>query len=54
MKQMVENKEGWKELLLTLIDHRDQFNEQIILIKQDNTKPNAGSPLLGPLKGYSE
>jgi hypothetical protein len=53
MKQMVENKEAWKELLLTFVDHRDQFNEQLVLMKQDNTKPNADSPLLAPLKGYS-
>jgi hypothetical protein len=53
MKQMVENKEAWKELLLTLGDHRDQFNEQLVLMKQDNTTPNADSPVLAPLKGYS-
>jgi hypothetical protein len=50
---MVENEESWKELLLTLVDHRDQFNEQLALMKQDNTKPNADSPVLAPLKGYS-
>jgi len=54
MKQMVENKEAWKELLLTLVDHRDQFNEQLVLMKQDNTPPNADSPVLAPLKGYSK
>jgi hypothetical protein len=54
MKQMVENKEAWKELLLTLVDHRDQFNEQLVLMKQDNTAPNADSPVLAPLKGYSK
>jgi hypothetical protein len=54
MKQMVENKEAWKELLVIFIDHQDQFNEQLVLMKQDNTKPNADSPLLAPLKGYSK
>jgi hypothetical protein len=53
MKQLVENKEAWKELFLTLVDHRDQFNEQLVLMKQDNTKADADSPLLAPLKGYS-
>jgi hypothetical protein len=50
---MVENEESWKELLLTLVEHRDQFNEQLVLMKQDNTKPTADSPVLAPLKGYS-
>jgi hypothetical protein len=54
MKQMVENKEAWKGLLLTFIDHRDQFNQQLVLMKQDKTAPNADSPLLAPLKGYSK
>jgi hypothetical protein len=53
MKQMVENKESWKELLLTLVNHRDQFNEQLVLMKQDTTTPDADSPVLVPLKGYS-
>jgi hypothetical protein len=49
---MIENKKAWKDLLLTLVDHRDQFNEQLVLMKQDNTTPNADSPVLAPLKAY--
>jgi hypothetical protein len=51
---MVENKELWKELLLTLVDHRDQFNEQLILTEQDTINPDPHSPLLAPLKRYAE
>jgi hypothetical protein len=51
---MVENKELWKELLLTLADHRDIFNNHLVLMKQDTTKPDPHSPLLVPLKRYSE
>jgi hypothetical protein len=50
---MVENKEAWKDLLLTLNDHGAQFNEQLILMKQADTEPNADSPVLAPLKAYS-
>jgi len=50
---MAENKEEWKGLLQTLTDHRDQFNEQLLLMKRGTTKPDAESPVLAPLKGYS-
>jgi len=50
---MAENKEAWKGLLQTLTDHRDQFNEQLVLMKQGTTKPDAESPVLAPLKSYS-
>jgi hypothetical protein len=53
MKQMVENKVAWKELLLTLNDHATQFNEQLVRMNQANTKSSADSPVLAPLKDYS-
>jgi hypothetical protein len=53
MKQMVENKEAWKELLRTLVEHGKQFSAQLVRMKRDETPPNADSPVLAPLKDYS-
>jgi hypothetical protein len=53
MKKMVKNKEAWKELYDTLLHHGDQFNKQLVRVKQNNTKPNDYSAVLGPLKDYS-
>jgi hypothetical protein len=53
MKKMVENKEAWKELHETLVQHGDQFNKQLVRLKQSNTKPNEDSAILAPLKDYS-
>jgi len=50
---MVENKEAWKELYETLVEHGDEFNQQLIRLKQNNTKPNEESAMLAPLKRYS-
>jgi hypothetical protein len=51
---MVENKEAWKDLYETLVHHGDQFNKQLVRLKQNNTKPNEASAILGPLKDYSK
>jgi hypothetical protein len=53
MKKMVENKEAWKELHETLVRHGDKFNRQLVRLKQENTKPNDDSAVLGPLNDYS-
>jgi len=53
IKRMVENKGAWKELYETLVEHGDEFNQQLIRLKQNNTKPNEESAMLAPLKRYS-
>jgi hypothetical protein len=51
---MMENEDSWKELAKTLDTHQHDFNEQLgrLKVKDLDTDPN--SPLLGPVKQYSE
>jgi hypothetical protein len=48
---MVDNIEAWKGLTLTLDDHKGALNTQL---KMKNINPDSDSPLLGPLRCYSE
>jgi len=50
---MAENRQGWRELLVTLDDHQKTFNDQLTRLKVEDTVPDPDSPLLGPVTQYS-
>ncbi|KIM23448.1 hypothetical protein M408DRAFT_27896, partial [Serendipita vermifera MAFF 305830] len=54
LKKMVENREGWRHLLSAIDDHQKTFNDQLQRLKADKAVPDPESPLLGPVKQYSE
>ncbi|KIM23456.1 hypothetical protein M408DRAFT_263466 [Serendipita vermifera MAFF 305830] len=54
LKQMVENRKGWRHLLNTIDEHQKTFNDQLQRLKADNSVPDPDSPLLEPVKQYSE
>jgi hypothetical protein len=51
---MMENEDAWRELVKTLDTHQQVFNEQLGRLKAKDLDPNPDSPLLGPIKQYSE
>jgi hypothetical protein len=51
---MMENEDAWKELVKTLDTHQQNFNEQLGRLKATDLNTNPKSPLLGPIKQYSE
>jgi DNA-directed RNA polymerase delta subunit len=51
---MMENEDAWKELVKTLDIHQQEFNEQLGRLKAKDLNTDPKSPLLGPIKQYSE
>jgi hypothetical protein len=51
---MMENEDAWKELVKTLDTHQQDFNEQLGRLKAKDLDTDPNSPLLGPIKQYSE
>jgi hypothetical protein len=51
---MMENEDAWKELVKTLDTHQHDFNEQLGRLKAKDLDTDPNSPLLGPIKQYSE
>ena len=51
---MMENEDSWKDLVKTLDTHQQRFNEQLGRLKAKDFDTNPNSPLLGPIKQYSE
>jgi len=51
---MAENRIAWRQLLVTIDNHQKTFNEQLMRLKAENMVPDPESPLLGPVKQYSE
>ena len=50
----MENEDAWKELIKTLDTHQQDFNEQLGRLKAKDLDKDPNSPLLGPIKQYSE
>jgi len=50
---MVENRQGWRDLIATIDEHQEVFNKQLIRLKADDTVPDPESPLLAPVIQYS-
>jgi hypothetical protein len=53
-QKMMENEDAWKELVRTLDTHQRDFNEQLGRLKAKDLDTDHNSPLLGPIKQYSE
>jgi len=51
---MMENEDAWKELVKTLDTHQQDFNEQLGRLKAKDLDTDPNSPLLSPIKQYSE
>jgi hypothetical protein len=51
---MMENEDAWKGLVKTLDAHQRDFNEQLGRLKAKDLDADPNSPLLGPVKQYSE
>jgi hypothetical protein len=53
-QQMMENDDAWNGLVTILDTHQQDFNEQLRRLKAQDLDTDPNSPLLGPMKQYSE
>jgi hypothetical protein len=51
---MMKNQDAWRELVRVLDTHQKDFNEQLGRLKAKELDAKPDSPLLGPIKQYSE